>query len=76
MYLGRLGARRQIRHRLRTSGVRDRLKGLCDEEVSAVPDGDTVDDYFATVDPAGDAGGARCIRAIEDTGVYLIRLRP
>ena len=52
MYLGRLGARRQIRHRLRTPGARERLAGLCDEDVPAVPDGDTVNDYLATVDPA------------------------
>lgn len=52
MYLGRLGARRQIRHRLRTDGVRERLEGLCEEALPAVPDGDTVDDYLATVDPA------------------------
>ena len=52
MYLGRLGARRQIRHRLRTDRVRERLEGLCEEALPAVPDGDTVDDYLATVDPA------------------------
>ena len=51
MYIGRLGARRQIRHRLRTSGVKERLKGLCREDLPAVPDGDTVDDYLATVAP-------------------------
>ena len=52
MYLGRLGARRQIRHRLRSAGARERLGGLCAEEVRSVPDGDTVDDYLVTVDPA------------------------
>ena len=52
MYLGRLGARRQIRHRLRTPGAKARLEGLCEEDLPAVPDGDTVDDYLATVDPA------------------------
>jgi len=51
MYLGRLGARRQIRHRLRTALVQSRLEGLCQQALSAVPDGDTVDDYFATVPP-------------------------
>jgi hypothetical protein len=56
MYLGRLRARRQIRFRLRTSGVRARLEGLCEEGVPAVPDGDTVEDYFATVDPAAMQG--------------------
>lgn len=52
MYLGRLGARRQIRHRLRSARTRERLEGLCEESLRAVPDGDTVDDYLATVDPA------------------------
>ena len=52
MYLGRLGARRQIRHRLRSSGAKARLEGLCAEALPAVPDGDTVDDYLLTVDPA------------------------
>ena len=52
MYLGRLGARRQIRHRLRAPGARARLAGLCGEDPQAVPDGDTVDDYLVTVDPA------------------------
>jgi len=52
MYLGRLGARRQIRHRLHTDRVRERLEGLCEEALPAVPHGDTVDDYLATVDPA------------------------
>jgi len=51
MYLGRLGARRQIRHRLRTAGAKERLEGLCGEDLPAVPDGDTVEDYLATVDP-------------------------
>jgi hypothetical protein len=31
--------------------VRERLEGLCEEALPAVPDGDTVDDYLATVDP-------------------------
>jgi hypothetical protein len=52
MYLGRLGARRQIRHRLRSPGARARLGGLCGEDIPAVPHGDTVDDYLVTVDPA------------------------
>jgi hypothetical protein len=52
MYLGRLGARRQIRHRLRTPGVKVRLEGLCGEALPAVPDGDTVANYLDTVAPA------------------------
>ena len=52
MYLGRLGARRQVRYQLRGPGVQSRLEGLCEEALPAVPDGDTIDDYFATVDPA------------------------
>jgi hypothetical protein len=52
MYQGRLGARRQIRYRLRTPGVRARLEGLCEETLRGVPDGDTVADYLDTVDPA------------------------
>ena len=52
MYVGRLGARRQIRFRLNSSGGRERLGALCHEEVPAVPHGDTVDDYLVTVDPA------------------------
>jgi len=51
MYLGRLGARRQIRHRLRSAGTRERLERLCEEDLPAVPDGDTVDEHLATVDP-------------------------
>lgn len=52
MYLGRLGARRQIRYRLRTPGVQARLDALCQEDLDGVPDGDTVADYLDTVDPA------------------------
>ncbi|MHC4984426.1 MAG: hypothetical protein ACYTF6_14820 [Planctomycetota bacterium] len=52
MYLGRLGARRQIGHRLRVPGARQRLERLCGEDLPGVPHGDTVDDYLATVDPA------------------------
>jgi len=52
MYVARLGARRQIRHRLRCAGARERLKGLCAEQVRSVPDGDTVDDYLVGLDPA------------------------
>jgi hypothetical protein len=52
MYQGRLGARRQIRYRLRTGGVRARLEGVCEEDLRGVPDGDTVADYLDTVDPA------------------------
>jgi hypothetical protein len=52
MYLGRLGARRQIRYRLRSPGARARLEGLCGEALPAFPDGDTVDDYLVAVDPA------------------------
>jgi len=53
MYVSRLGARRQIKHLLSTDGVRGRLAALCDgEAVPAVPHGDTVDDYLASVAPA------------------------
>jgi hypothetical protein len=52
MYMGRLGARRQIHHRLRAGGARERLKGLCGEDAHAIPHGDTVDDYLVTVNPA------------------------
>lgn len=52
MYLTRLGARRQIRHRLHTPGVRARLAALTGEEVPDVPHGDTIDDYLAALDPA------------------------
>jgi len=52
MYVARLGARRQIRHRLRTPGVKARLEGLCGEDLAGVPDGDTVADYLDTLDPA------------------------
>jgi len=52
MYASRLGARRQINHWLRNEPVRRRLASLAQEEVCAVPHGDTVDDYLATVDPA------------------------
>jgi len=52
MYLGRLGARRQIKYLLNVEGGRARLGALCGQEVAAVPHGDTVDDYLATVDPA------------------------
>jgi len=52
MYLGRLGARRQIRYRLRTPGIRARLEGMCEEVLCGVPDGDTVADYLDTLDPA------------------------
>jgi len=52
MYGGRLGARRQIKYLLDTDGGRARLGELCVEAVPAVPHGDTVDDYFVSVDPA------------------------
>jgi len=52
MYLGRLGARRQIKYLLGTEGGRARLGAFCDKDVPAVPHGDTVDDYLVTVDPA------------------------
>jgi len=53
MYVGRLGARRQIKHLLDTELVRGRLAALCDgEAVPAVPHGDTIDDYAATLDPS------------------------
>ena len=48
---GSLGARRQIRFRLNTSGGRGRLEAPCGEAVPAVPHGDTVADYLVTVDP-------------------------
>ncbi len=51
MYEGRLGARRQIRHRFSTEPVRERLSRHCGRELAAVPHGDTVEDYLATVDP-------------------------
>jgi len=52
MYQGRLAARRQIKYRLDTAGGRARLAALCGNQVPAVPHGDTVDDYLASVDPA------------------------
>jgi hypothetical protein len=52
MYDGRLGARRQIQHRLHTGQVIARLSRLCGKELAAVPHGDTLEDYLATVDPA------------------------
>ena len=52
MYAGRLGSRRQIKYLLGTARARERLGGLCGEEVPAVPHGDTVDRYLVTVDPA------------------------
>lgn len=53
MYAGRLESRRQIKYLLSTDAVRARLGGFCDgEAVPAVPHGDTVNDYLATVDPA------------------------
>ncbi len=65
MYLARLGARRQIQHRLRSPGVRERLEGLCGEETPSVPHGDTVDDYLATVDQrALEAIPQRMVRAL------------
>jgi len=51
MYEGRLGARRQIGHRLNTEQVVARLSRHCAMTLPAVPHGDTVDDYLATVDP-------------------------
>ena len=56
MYEGRLGARRQIRHRLGTEPIRERLSRHCGRVLAAVPHGDTVDDYLATVDPAAMQG--------------------
>jgi hypothetical protein len=56
MYEGRLGARRQIRHRLHTDPVLARLSRHCGQTLAAVPHGDTVDDYLATVDPAAMQG--------------------
>ena len=52
MYLGRLGARRQIRFRLGTPAGRERLSALAGEPLEAVPHGDTAADYWATVEPA------------------------
>lgn len=53
MYVGRVEARRQIKYLLGTEEVRRRLAAFCgDEALLAVPHGDTVDDYLATVDPA------------------------
>jgi hypothetical protein len=52
MYDGRLGARRQIGHRLHTAPVVARLSRHCGRGLAAVPHGDTVEDYLATVDPA------------------------
>jgi len=52
MYEGRLGARRQIGHRLNTEPVVARLSRHCGRELAAVPHGDTVEDYLATVGPA------------------------
>jgi len=52
MYATRLGARRQIVSWLRTEAVRQRLASLAQEEVLAVPHGDTLDDHLDTVDPA------------------------
>lgn len=56
MYDGRLGARRQVRHRLSTEPVRQRLSRHCGRELAAAPHGDTLDDYLATVDPAAMQG--------------------
>jgi len=61
MYEGRLGARRQIRHRLGTEPVRERLSRLCGKTLAAVPHGDTVDDYLATVDPAAMQGAPQAM---------------
>lgn len=53
MYAGRVGARRQIKYLLDTEEVRRRLAALCGgEAIPAVPHGDTVDDYLASVAPA------------------------
>jgi hypothetical protein len=52
MYDGRLRARRQIKHLLHVPLVRTRLGALCGEELCAVPHGDTIDDYLASVDPS------------------------
>lgn len=52
MFVSRLGARRQIRHRLKTDRGRERLEGLTEEAQPAVPDGDTIDEYLATAPPA------------------------
>jgi hypothetical protein len=51
MYLGRLGARRQIRFRLNRPEVLERLKRLCRHDVPAIPHGDTVEDYLAALAP-------------------------
>jgi len=53
MYAGRVEARRQIKYWLGTEEVRRRLAALCgDEALPAVPHGDTVNDYLASVEPA------------------------
>ena len=53
MYLGRLGARRQTGFQLDSPEGLQRLRALCGgESVPAVPHGDTVADYLASVDPA------------------------
>jgi hypothetical protein len=52
MYAARLGARRQIAPWLRSEPVRRRLSLLAQEQIVAVPHGDTLDDHLDTVDPA------------------------
>ena len=49
MFLCRLGARRQIHHRLNTSNVAAYLSRLAGEELHRVPHGDTVANYLATL---------------------------
>jgi len=55
MYLGRLRARRQIKFRLKTPAAVRRLAELSqakDRALLAAPNGDTIRNYLATVDPA------------------------
>jgi len=51
MYEGRLAARRQIRYRLHTALVRERLSRRCGQALTAVPHGDTAARYLAMVPP-------------------------
>jgi len=61
MYDGRLGARRQIQHRLNTGQVVERLSRHCGRSLQAVPHGDTVDDYLAAVDAAALQGAPQAM---------------
>ena len=65
MYLGRLGARRQIRFQLDTPAGRERLSALGGEPLDEVPHGDTVADYLAGVDPPAVQGlSQQMVRAL------------